>query len=150
MLIPILLVCVCFVMLVLYCARVFLHDVDFHQKVISEINPAKFDLIKFNIEFQWLNWLYDQTRNPKLTPPSRIEAMQEFDRLYLYRNDYAFLARSKDYAPFIGLLLTAMAAGFFYIFELKNMTNESPSKIIERVLPLMIGVMLAFRIRSFH
>jgi len=142
MLIPLLciMVCVCFVILVLYYARVFLQDVDFHQKVISEIKPAKFDLIKLNKEFQWLKWLYAQTRNPKLTPPSRIEAMQEFDRLYLYRNDYAFLVRSKDYAPFIGLLLTAMAAGFFYIFELRDLTNESPSKIIERVLPLLIGV----------
>lgn len=142
MLIPLLciMVCVCFVMIVIYYAQTFLKDIDFHQKIISKINPAKFDLIKLSTEFQWLNWLFAQTRNPKLTPPSRIEAMQEFDRLYFYRNDYAFLVRSKDYAPFIGLLLTAMAAGFFYIFELKNMANESPSKIIERVLPLLIGV----------
>ena len=141
MLVPLLLiVCVCFVMLVIYYALVFLKDINFHQKVIFEIKPAQFDLIKFNIEFPWLNWLYAQTRNDKLTPPSRIEAMQEFDRLYLYRNDYAFLVRLKDSAPFIGIILTAMAASSFYIFELRNTTNESTSKIIERVLPLLIGV----------
>ena len=141
MLVPLLLiVCVCFVMLLIYNALVFLKDVNLHQKVILEIKPAEFDLIKFNIKFPWLNWLYAQTRNDKLTPPSRIEAMQEFDRLYLYRNDYAFLVRLKDSAPFIGIILTAMAASSFYIFELRNTTNESTSKIIERVLPLLIGV----------
>jgi len=141
-LIPVLCILVCgiFLVVVIYYTRKFLKEIDFHKSIILKINPARFDSIKTIRDFIWFNWIFNQTQNPKLTPPSRTEAMQEFDRLYFYRNDYAFLIRSKDYAPFIGLLLTAIAAGFFYIFELKSLGNESPGKIIEHVLPLMIGV----------
>ena len=135
-----LLVCGCFLTVVLYFARVFLRDVKTHRKALSDIDPARFDRIQVDKGFHWLHWLYSQTRNPRIAPPARTEAMHEFDGLYFHRNDYSFVVKSREYAPFIGLLLTATAAGFFYLFELKNLGNASPGDMIQHVLPLLIGV----------
>ena len=135
-----LLTCGGFLAVVFHYASAFNRDVNAHRHILSQLSTPRFDLIQADKEFKWLHWLYSQTRNPKLAPPSRIEAMHEFDGLYFQRSDYTFVVRSREYAPFIGLLLTAFVAGFFYLFELENLDNASQGEMVRRVLPLLIGV----------
>ena len=103
--------------------------------------PQQFDSLSKQIDsHHWLKWIHDQTRNPKLSPPSRNEAIAEFDYIYFLDNNWLVVNKFKDYAPFIGLLLTAFSSFLFYFYDLAGIEKLSLAELIQRVLPLLNGV----------
>jgi methyl-accepting chemotaxis protein len=120
-------------------------DIEIDKQELLEINPNRFDNIKADSQSKWLKWLHKQTHNkeihkPNMLPPARNEALHEFDNIYLDRIDYTVVAKFKDYAPFIGLLLTAFSVFCFYSSDLSNVGDLTTGELVKRVLPLLSGV----------
>ena len=120
--------------------RSFLADIDSDTDALLVINPARFDKLKSNSQVKWIRWLHSQTDNTNMHPPSRNEAMTEFENQYYDRTDYAIISKSGDYAPFIGLILTSFSASWFYMSDLNTLGTLSTGELIRRVFPLLSGV----------
>ena len=104
--------------------------------LFKKLNVDKhlFDELNSNSQVKWIRWLHSQTHKANMHPPSRNEAMTEFENQYYDRTDYAIISKSGDYAPFIGLILTSFSASCFYISDLNTLgTLESLKELdIER------------------
>jgi methyl-accepting chemotaxis protein len=120
--------------------RSFMSDIDSDTDALLVINPARFDKLNSNSEVKWIKWLHSQTFNTNMHPPSRNEAMTEFENRYFDRTDYAIISKSGDYAPFIGLILTSFSALWFYTSDLNTLGTLSTGELIRRVFPLLSGV----------
>ena len=120
--------------------RSLLLDIEIDKRELFETYPNRFDKIGPDRQSKWLKWLHKQTLNPNILPPARNEAMHEFDNIYLDRIDYTVVAKFKDYAPFIGLLLTSFSVFCFYNSDLSNVGNLTTGELVKRVLPLLSGV----------
>ena len=120
--------------------RAFLKDIDGDIDALLLINPQRFDKLNSNSQVKWISWLHSQTHNSNMNPPSRSEAMTEFENQYYDRTDYAIISKSGDYAPFIGLILTSFSALWFYTSDLNTLGTLSTGELIRRVFPLLSGV----------
>jgi hypothetical protein len=117
-----------------------LFEIDNDKTELLDNDLPRFDGLKISSQSKWIKWLYNQSRNPNMHPPLRNDAMQEFDNIYMDRFEYAIVAKSREYAPFVGLILTSISALSFYFSDLSNIGNLTTGDLVRRVLPLLSGV----------
>jgi hypothetical protein len=128
--------------------------ISFFAALLRSIKTDRFQLVSLSRkpggpDFQaigeedsapWLSWLRQQTQKEQLSPPSRTEALEEFNRVYFSNSQFVRLSRLRDSTPFVGLLLTAFSAYWFYKSDLASLTLESPGAMIVKVMPILVGV----------
>jgi ABC-type transporter Mla subunit MlaD len=124
----------------LSCRKSFLRALEKHTACLNHLKPARFNQIPPGQPSDWLTWLSFQASQTIYSFPTRSDAAIELDNIYFNRKDNAFIQRAREYAPFIGLLLTAFSAFVFYLTEGREMDLSDPGRLIRSILPLLMGV----------